>query len=152
MPLLYANFTNLYKTIGDIAAEFQNPKGQPWQVAEIPSTMQSKFKIRAWDAYAKTEHRCWIMFEAVEVNETAVVDVSMCQRGHYVSKFHQTALTTLIHRFGLPPNRQAEDSTIPGPTPGQPAPPRASMSPLSRPPAVRPKIHPAFLKRPPTQQ
>lgn len=47
MPLLYANLTSLYKSIGDIAAEFKNPRGQPWKVAEIPSTVQSKFKIRA---------------------------------------------------------------------------------------------------------
>ena len=150
MPLLYANFTSLYKSIGEIADDFKNPRGQPWRIAEIPSTVQSKFKIRAWDAFASSDHKCWIMFEASQVDQTAVVDVSVCQKKHYVGKIQNSALTTLINRFGLPPERQNERSA-PEPTPQPPAPNSSPTSTLSRRPAVPPRIHPAFLKRPPNQ-
>ena len=157
MPLLYANLTSTRRTINELGTDFKTPKGQVWRMVEMPTASQSSFKIRAWDTSTKDDHKCWIMFEASEVDRGTVVEASICQKRHYVGKMLNAALDTLISLYGHPPRGQTEQTTSPGPAPvdpapARPAPVRPSIPPRTQRPAVRPKLHPAFQKRPPNQR
>ena len=134
MPLLHTDLKTLYKSVSDIAAGFKDSRGISWNVAEIPSTVQSKFKIRASDV-APGDHQCWIAFSASQVDQGVALDTTMCNKGHYASKLHKGALAGLIHLHGLPPNADSDATGAP-----------------AQPPSQRPSsggsipIHPAFQK------
>ena len=84
-----------------LAASYETPNRVPWNSRVHDGARREHYVIKLWNSRVKGNHLCWAIFNVLQSDDSAIMEVTVCSDSHDAGKVREYIVHSLWKAHGI---------------------------------------------------